>query len=102
MRLMVFFDLPVETAAQRKEYRAFRKYLVKEGYLMLQKSVYAKLTVNDAAAAAAVARLRANRPANGVVQVLKVTERQYNAMEFIAGERGDHQEVDTLDELVVL
>ena len=102
MRLMVFFDLPVETAAQRKGYRAFRKYLVKEGYLMLQKSVYAKLVVNDAAAAAAVARLRTNRPAYGVVQVLKVTERQYTAMEFIAGECGEYEELDTLDELVVL
>ena len=25
MRLLVFFDLPVETAKQRKEYRLFRK-----------------------------------------------------------------------------
>ena len=50
MRLMVFFDLPVETAMQRKEYRLFRKFLIKDGYLMLQESVYAKLVVNDGAA----------------------------------------------------
>ena len=54
MRVFVFFDLPVDTAAQRKEYRLFRKYLVKEGFLMLQESVYAKLVVNDAQANAAV------------------------------------------------
>lgn len=35
MRLVVFFDLPVETAAQRKSYRVFRKYLINEGYLMM-------------------------------------------------------------------
>ena len=42
MRLIVFFDLPVATAKQRKDYRLFRKYLTKDGYLMLQESVYAK------------------------------------------------------------
>ncbi len=58
MRLIVFFDLPVETSAQRKHYRTFRKFLVKEGYLMLQESVYAKLVTNDGAAGAAIMRLR--------------------------------------------
>ena len=70
MRLMVFFDLPVETAMQRKEYRLFRKFLIKDGYLMLQESVYAKLVVNDGAAGAAVVRLRKHRPPEGLVQVL--------------------------------
>lgn len=58
MRLIVFFDLPVKTAKQRKDYRQFRKFLLKDGYLQLQESVYAKLVVNDGAAGAAVARLR--------------------------------------------
>ena len=43
MRLVVFFDLPVDTPAQRKDYRVFRKFLLKDGYLMLQESVYASL-----------------------------------------------------------
>lgn len=102
MRLVVFFDLPVETAAQRKEYRIFRKYLINEGYLMLQKSVYAKLVINDASAASAVVRLRANKPACGVVQVLKVTEKQYASMEYVTGSRGDYEELDDTEELVVL
>lgn len=65
MRLIVFFDLPVATAKQRKDYRLFRKYLTKDGYLMLQESVYAKLVINDAAAGAAIARLRKNRRQRG-------------------------------------
>ena len=77
MRLIVFFDLPVETSSQRKNYRVFRKYLIKEGYLMLQESVYAKLVTNDGAASAAIMRLRKNRPPQGLVQVLKVTEKQF-------------------------
>lgn len=102
MRLIVFFDLPTETAAQRKNYRVFRKYLLKEGYLMLQESVYAKLVVDDAHAKAALARLKENRPPSGLIQSLKVTEKQFAAMDFISGERQQHDEVDSLEGFVVL
>lgn len=102
MRLMVFFDLPVLTAKQRKDYRLFRKYLIKEGYLMLQESVYAKLVTNDANAGAAIMRLRKHRPPDGLVQVLKVTERQYETMVFITGNREAYDEVDTMEEFLVL
>ena len=102
MRLLVFFDLPVETAKQRKAYRLFRRYLIKEGYLMLQESVYAKLVVNEASGGAAIERMRKNRPKEGLVQVLKVTEKQYESMIFITGERGEFEEVNTMDEFVII
>ena len=102
MRLIVFFDLPVETAKQRKEYRLFRKYLIKEGYLMLQESVYAKLVTNEANAGAAISRMRKHRPPEGLVQVLKVTERQYETMVFITGSQKVYDEIDTMEEFLVL
>lgn len=102
MRLIVFFDLPVATAKQRKDYRLFRKYLTKDGFLMLQESVYAKLVINDAAASAAVARLRKNRPPAGLVQVLRVTETAFSTMEYITGTRESYDEVDTMEELLIL
>lgn len=102
MRLMVFFDMPMLTAAQRRRYAQFRKFLVKDGYLMVQKSVYSKLVINDAAVAGAIGRLQENRPAEGLVQVLKVTEKQYATMTCIVGNSPDRDEMDTSDELVVL
>lgn len=102
MRLMVFFDLPIETAAQRKAYRQFRKFLLKDGYLQLQKSVYVKLVVNDGMAGAAIARLRKHRPSAGLVQVLKVTETEYSTMQYITGNRKAYDEVDTMEELLVI
>lgn len=102
MRLIVFFDLPVETSKQRREYRLFRKHLIKEGYLMLQESVYVKLVINDASARSAIARLRENRPACGLVQVLKVTERQFETMVYVVGEHQKNEEVDTVEELLVI
>ncbi len=102
MRLMVFFDLPTITAAQRKSYRLFRKFLIKDGYLMTQESVYSKLVVDGTAADSAIARLKKNRPSQGLVQVLKVTEKQYANIVEIVGEKKDTGAVETTDRLIVL
>lgn len=82
----MFFDLPVLTEANRREYRMFRKYLIKSGFMMLQESVYCKLAQNGAAADAITDNLKKNKPDNGLVQVLRVTEKQYSRMDFIVGE----------------
>lgn len=102
MRLMVFFDLPVETSKQRKEYGLFRRKLLKEGYLMIQKSVYSKLVVNENNARIALGRLRKICPPEGLVQVLRVTERQFVTMACIVGDALEHEEIDDTEEIVVL
>lgn len=85
MRLLVFFDLPVETAKDRREYTRFRKFLIKNGFMMMQKSVYCKLALNQTSADAMVVNLRKNKPEHGLVQTLIITEKQYSKMEFIIG-----------------
>lgn len=95
------FDLPVGTAGERREYTKFRKYLIKNGYLMLQESIYCKLAQNSAMADALVDNLRKNRPESGLVQVLKVTEKQYEKMEYIVGEFSSDI-LDTDERLVIL
>lgn len=102
MRLVVFFDLPVQTAADQKSYRQFRRYLIKDGYLMMQESVYSKMVLDGAAAESAIARLRKNKPSQGLVQVLKVTEKQFAGIVDIVGRRKDSNVVDTPDRLIVL
>lgn len=85
MRMIVFFDLPVETAQQRREYTRFRKHLIKNGFMMMQESVYCKLSLNQTQINAIQAGLRKNKPGSGLVQVLVVTEKQFSKMEFIVG-----------------
>lgn len=85
MRLMIMFDLPVETAAERKEYRIFRKKLINEGFLMIQFSVYERVCVTRQAAIFLENRVRKFVPSGGVVQSLMVTEKQYNDMHFLVG-----------------
>ena len=86
MRILVMFDLPVETSSQRREYRKFRKYLIKNGFIMLQESNYCKMVPNSASGDAVVAGLHSNKPPEGSVQVLKVTEKQFAKMEYLVGE----------------
>ena len=102
MRLIVFFDLPMDTAPQRRSYARFRKYLVKNGYLMMQKSVYSKLAIDGRMVDVLVARLSENKPPEGLVQVLQVTEKQYASVVNIIGGQVDREELDTTDGLVVL
>lgn len=80
------FDLPVTTAVERKEYTVFRKFLIKSGFLMLQESIYCKIAQNSTMADSIVENIRRNKPLSGLVQVLKVTEKQYSKMEYIVGE----------------
>ena len=87
MRLLVFFDLPMETVQDRKEYNRFRKLLIKSGFLMMQKSVYCKLSINQTAADAVLETVRQNKPPHGTIQALLITEKQYVRMEYILGER---------------
>lgn len=86
MRIMIFFDLPTVTAADRKAYTKFRKYLIKNGFLMLQESVYCKLALNATVSEAVVQGVRKNAPKDGLVQILTLTEKQFSKMEMITGE----------------
>lgn len=101
MRIIVMFDLPVTTATERKEYARFRKYLIKSGFLMMQESIYCKLSPNSTLADAVIENVRKNKPENGLVQVLRVTEKQYAKMEFIVGE-GKSEVLSSDERLVIL
>lgn len=86
MRMLVMFDLPVETAKQRKDYAAFRKFLIKSGFLMMQESIYSKIVQNAVASEAVINSLKKNKPPEGLVQVLTVTEKQFAKSQYIVGE----------------
>lgn len=82
---MIIFDLPVDTAIRRKEYRIFRKKLINEGFLMIQYSVYERVCVDRSNANFLENRIRKFLPTEGTVQSLMVTEKQYESMHFLVG-----------------
>ncbi|MBP1047385.1 CRISPR-associated endonuclease Cas2 [Enterococcus sp. BWM-S5] len=87
MRMMLMFDMPTETADDRKAYRRFRKFLLSEGFIMHQFSVYSKLLLNGTANQAMIARLKQNNPKKGLITLLTVTEKQFARMLYLNGER---------------
>lgn len=101
MRVFVFFDLPVATAENRRNYSRFRRYLVKNGFIMLQESVYCRMALNQNAAKIMADNVRRNKPPEGLVQILNVTEKQFSKMEYIMGEFKSDV-VDSDERLVIL
>ncbi len=86
MRVIVFFDLPVTTAAERRAYSKFRKYLIRTGFMMMQESVYCKLALNMTAANVTMENIRKNKPKKGLIHMLTVTEKQFARMEIVLGD----------------
>lgn len=101
MRVIVFFDLPVVTGEEKRAYIQFRKFLLKNGFMMVQESVYCKLALNGSAVNAIVENVRKNSPDKGLVQLLTVTEKQYSKMDLIIGDiKGEI--LDSDERLVIL
>lgn len=81
------FDLPMLTSKDRREYRKFRKYLITNGFLMLQESIYSKLALNGTVANTVTRNVEENIPESGLVQMLTVTEKQFSKMTYLVGEK---------------
>ena len=102
MRILVFFDLPNGTQREKKQYVRFRKYLLNNGYEMLQYSVYCRITGNRDEAEKYIARLQMNLPRDGQVRSLLITELQYEQMKILLGHPTVSEEKIKDKELVVL
>ena len=85
MRLLVFFDLPVVTRAERRAYTVFRRFLLNDGYDMIQFSVYGRILNGNDAETKHLKRLVDNLPPAGSVRCLTVTEKQFASMKLLVG-----------------
>lgn len=101
MRVFVFFDLPTLTVSDRRTYRNFRKHLVRNGFIMMQESVYSKITLNATAAKSVIENVKKNAPEKGSVMLMIVTEKQYANIEYITG-KFKSEFITVPDKLVVL
>lgn len=102
MRIIVLYDLPVADMQDRREYSRFRQFLVRDGYMRLQNSVYTRLAVDSKNAEAAILRLKANLPEAGLVQVLRVSEISFCSMLTLCGNQSDEGHLVTGEDFIVL
>lgn len=101
MRVLVFFDLPTYTNEDRRNYRKFRKALITSGFVMLQESVYCKMITSPSVEKSINNMLVNNKPPEGLVQSLTVTEKQFVKMKYITGEFSSDV-IDSEDRVIVL
>lgn len=85
MRILVFFDLPVKTAGDRRSAAQFRNFLLKDGYHMIQYSVYTRICNGTDDVEKHETRLSLHLPRAGSVRSLVITENQYDSMKILLG-----------------
>ncbi len=85
--LFTMFDLPVVSDEDRRRYTKFRNELLKEGFSMMQFSVYARYYPDEESSQAHRARIRKAIPPGGHVRLLAVTDRQFGKMEVFYGKK---------------
>ncbi|MGL4647705.1 MAG: CRISPR-associated endonuclease Cas2 [Mycoplasmoidaceae bacterium] len=87
MRLILMFDLPSSEDYEKKEYLIFRKALIKNGYSMMQFSIYIKPVNFQSKVNQEIERLKKFIPRNGNIRIIQVTEKQYANMYMLLGNK---------------
>jgi len=95
------FDLPMTTSTERSHYARFRKNLIRQGFMMMQESIYCKLVMNPVAAELAKQGVNRIKPDKGLIQVLVITEKQYASIEYLLGD-ATRKQISNTDRLVIL
>jgi CRISPR-associated protein Cas2 len=100
--LMVAFDLPVQTPEQRKRATDFRKFLLDDGYQMIQFSVYARACVTFARQETHIERVKKNLPPEGSVRAIFVTRSQWERSFVIYGSPAAEELAEAIPEQIQL
>jgi len=85
MWLLAMFDLPTDTKAARRHYTDFRKALLKDGFTMLQYSVYVRHCASEENTEVHVQRVKFALPPDGEVRLLGITDKQFARMQVFWG-----------------
>ena len=85
MWVVTLFDLPVDTKAARKAYADFRKFLLRDGFTLLQYSVYGRHCSSEENAQVHIARVEGAVPPDGEVRIIVITDKQFERMRIFWG-----------------
>lgn len=85
MWVMVLFDLPTETKAERRTAQQFRKTLQENGFIMFQFSIYMRFCQSMENAEVHTKRVKNILPDKGKVGIFSITDKQFGRMEVFHG-----------------
>ena len=100
MRIMIMFDLPSKEDYEKKEYTVFRKNLIKNGYIMMQFSVYIKCVTMQNKTEQEINKIKNFIPQNGNIRVIEISENQYKNMRIILGNKNENEKYNSVDRYV--
>ena len=87
MWIIVLFDLPTDSVQARKQYIRFRKLLLEDGFTMMQYSVYMRHSASEENAQVHSKRVQSWLPPDGEVRIMKITDKQFGAIEVFYGKK---------------
>ena len=102
MKLFCMFDLPMNNKKEQRAYRRFRKQIIRQGFVMMQYSIYVKTCSNRDMVESAKCRVKAISPKDGNVRLMEVTENQYMNIELVVGTESIREKMANKNGLIVL
>ena len=86
MWVFVFFDLPTDTKKDRRNYALFRKSLQKDGFTMMQYSIYVRHCNSRENADVHIRRVKGFLAPKGEIIIFTLTDKQFGMMEVFHGQ----------------
>jgi len=87
MWVVAMFDLPTDTERARRAYTQFRRSLIKDGFTMMQYSVYIRHCASEENADVHSSRVKYSLPPEGEVRLVRITDKQYERMQVFCGRK---------------
>lgn len=100
MRAIILFDLPSVEKQDIANNQKFIKKLKKIGFYMLQFSVYTKVLINQSEYDRIIKKVKKIIPNKGNIIILKLTDKQYNDMIYLNGEKNKYDSIVGLNNVV--
>ena len=100
--LFVCFYLPVTEENQRKSATSFRKFLLDDGFDMLQYSVYVRPCVTFARQTTHIQRIQAVIPPEGEVRIFFITRAQWARSHVFHGKPAKKKPPESFPEQLLL
>ena len=101
MRVILIYDLHFDDEDDIKNYNKFRKNILKIGFYMIQESVYTKVLTNETSYVSNYNKLMSFVPDRGSIIIFKLTEKQFQDMQYLNGIKNKQESIVGGKELVI-
>lgn len=102
MRIIVMYDITIDDASDSLAYLNFRKQLLKNGYIMMQYSIYSKCINTKTKLPLEIKKISKKVPTKSKIRILTVTEKQYGDMIYLSGNKSMNEVVNGVERFICI